>query len=95
MNFGCMSSKITGSQQVEKGEGNLQKYVSILLDFLISSLEDHFGEHNVIFIDEKMSCDYVPDSEKIAPKIEQPICSPPINRIENMWYILNKKLVFN
>lgn len=69
MNFVCMSSKITGRQQVEKREGNSQKYVSILPDFLISSLEDHFGENNVIFMHEKMSCDYVSDSEKIAPKI--------------------------
>lgn len=69
------------------------KSVSILEDFPIASLEDQFGESDVIIMDDKASCHWFRRvkhflSENNAIQMEWTACSPDINPIENMLYFV-------
>lgn len=73
----------------------LQKYVSILKNLLLPSLEDIFGDSDIKFMDNSSSSHrYLTVknllSENNVPQVEWPAWYPDISSIENMWYIFFK-----
>lgn len=55
MILNCISFKRAGRLCVVNGNGNSEKYVTISEVFLIRSLEDEFGDSEVIFMDDNSS----------------------------------------
>uniref|UniRef100_A0A3B5QEL9 Transposase Tc1-like domain-containing protein n=1 Tax=Xiphophorus maculatus TaxID=8083 RepID=A0A3B5QEL9_XIPMA len=56
MIWGCMSGKGTGEMTVVNSSINAQVYIDILDSFLIPSIEQMFGDDEIIFQDDNASC---------------------------------------
>uniref|UniRef100_A0A3B1JVG5 Tc1-like transposase DDE domain-containing protein n=1 Tax=Astyanax mexicanus TaxID=7994 RepID=A0A3B1JVG5_ASTMX len=54
--WGCMSGKGTGEMTVVNSSINAQVYIDILDSFLIPSIEQMFGDNEIIFQDVNASC---------------------------------------
>lgn len=95
--WSCMSSKGPGELAVVKTTVNSQIYIDILDHFLIPSIDNAFGDEDVVFQDDNASChrakcvrDFLADRQ--IATMDWPANSPDLNPIENMWMKL-KKLV--
>lgn len=95
--WACMSSKGPGKLAVVKTTVNSRIYIDILDHFLIPSIDNAFGDEDIVFQDDNASChrakcvrDFLADRQ--IATMDWPANSPDLNPIENMWWKL-KKLV--
>uniref|UniRef100_A0A3B1IEA9 Tc1-like transposase DDE domain-containing protein n=1 Tax=Astyanax mexicanus TaxID=7994 RepID=A0A3B1IEA9_ASTMX len=95
MIWGCMSGKGTGEMTVVNSTINAQVYIDILDSFLIPSIEQMFGDNEIIFQDDNASCHRAKTvkaflGERHIQSMSWPANSPVLNPIENLWWKLKK-----
>uniref|UniRef100_A0A8B9JPA9 Transposase Tc1-like domain-containing protein n=1 Tax=Astyanax mexicanus TaxID=7994 RepID=A0A8B9JPA9_ASTMX len=89
MIWGCMSGKGTGEMTVVNSSINAQVYIDILDSFLIPSIEQMFGDNEIIFQDDNASCHRAKTvkaflGERHIQSMSWPANSPDLNPIENL-----------
>uniref|UniRef100_A0AAR2K6C9 Transposase Tc1-like domain-containing protein n=1 Tax=Pygocentrus nattereri TaxID=42514 RepID=A0AAR2K6C9_PYGNA len=87
MIWGCMSGKGTGEMTVVNSSINAQVYIDILDSFLIPSIEQMFGDDEIIFQDDNASCHRAKTvkaflGERHIQSMSWPANSPDLNPIE-------------
>ena len=95
--WGCMQSKGRDELAVIKTTVNFRIYIDILDHFLIPSIDNAFGDEDVVFQDDNVSCHrakYVRDflADRQITTMDWSANSPDLFPIENMWWKL-KNLV--
>lgn len=74
-----------------------QVYIEILDTFLLPSMEEKFGDDEVIFQDDNASCHSAKSvkaflQERQINSMTWPANSPDLNPIENVWWKLEKRV---
>lgn len=98
MVWGCMSAKGVGTLHFVNGLVNAQKYIDILRNSLIPSVETLTGNDEWTFQQDGASCHTAKITKKwlqdnsINVLADWPSSSPDLSPIENIWGIMKRKL---
>ena len=97
MVWGCMSARGVGKLCFLKKTVNAAVYRDVLETFLIPTIEEQFGEEDIIFQQDlapahaaKSTKDWF--AEKQLEVLAWPANSPDLNVIENLWAIVKRKI---